>query len=39
MTAVDNKSDFDLVKDIPYLALRGEAKVVCCEDLWQNRPR
>ena len=33
MTAAEHKSDFDLTKDSPYLALTGELWHVCCEDL------
>ena len=36
MTAVEHKSDFDVTKDTPYLALTGELWGVCCEDLGEN---
>ena len=30
MTAAENKSQFELTKDTPYLALTGELWGVCC---------
>ena len=35
MTAAEHKSDFDLTKDTPYLALMGELWHIYCEDVDQ----
>ena len=32
----NNKSGFELTKDIPYLALTGEQWGVCCDEFTQN---
>ena len=39
MTAVEQKSDTELTRDTPYLALTGELWGVYCEDLGENWPR
>ena len=36
MTAAEQKSDIKLTTDTPYLALTGELRGVCCEDLGKN---
>ena len=36
MKTAEHKSDIELTKDIPYLALTGELWGVCCEDLREN---
>ena len=39
MTTSEHKSDNELTKDTPCLALTGEQWGVYCEDLLENRPR
>ena len=39
MAAAEHKSDIELAKDIPYLALTRELWGVCCEELGENLPR
>ena len=34
-----DKSEFKVTKDTPYLALTGELCGVCCEDTSENWPR
>ena len=38
MAAAAHKSDTELTKDTPYLALPGKLWGVCCEDLGENWP-
>ena len=38
MAAVEHKSDIELTKHTPYLALMGELWGVFCEDLGENWP-
>ena len=39
MATTEHKSDFELTKDTPYLALMGELWGVCCEDFRENWSR
>ena len=39
MAAAEHKSDTELTKDTPYLALMGELWSVCFEDLGENWQR
>ena len=38
MAAAEHKSDIDLAKNTPYLALTRESWGVCCEELGENWP-